>query len=224
MLNGDVLTDIDLTAQLRQHESSGARVTLALIGVDDPSAYGLVRLAGDGAVTEFVEKPSPDEIDTNLVNAGRLHHRARDPRRDAAGRDQAVDRARRVPRAGGQRALRATSARGYWLDIGTPERYLQATLRHPRAARSAPRSGCAWTMPAGSCTRAITASGRDRPRPRGDRSRLRGGGQRHRRWTHGARARGSARRWRPRRFGRCCSRAARWAAARGSRRRSSARG
>ena len=44
MLNGDVLTDMDLTAQLRQHEETGARATLALIAVDDPSAYGLVRL------------------------------------------------------------------------------------------------------------------------------------------------------------------------------------
>src|SRR5947207_9772454 len=55
MLNGDVLTDIDLTAQLRQHERTGARGTLALIPVDDPSAYGLVRLGADNAVDEFIE-------------------------------------------------------------------------------------------------------------------------------------------------------------------------
>src|ERR1700760_4201052 len=47
MLNGDVLTDIDLTAQLRQHEATGARATLALIAVEDPSAYGLVRCLAD---------------------------------------------------------------------------------------------------------------------------------------------------------------------------------
>ena len=71
MLNGDVLTDIDLTKQLEQHERSGARATLALIGVDDPSAYGLVRRRADCSVTEFVEKPGPDQaVDTNLVNAG----------------------------------------------------------------------------------------------------------------------------------------------------------
>ena len=70
MLNGDVLTDMDLTAQLRQHEDTGARATLALIEVADPSAYGLVRLDEDLSVREFVEKPSPDEIDTFLVNAG----------------------------------------------------------------------------------------------------------------------------------------------------------
>ena len=70
MLNGDCLTDMDLTAQMRQHESTGARATLALMPVDDPSAYGLVRRGEDLAVRQFVEKPSPEEIDTNLINAG----------------------------------------------------------------------------------------------------------------------------------------------------------
>src|SRR5215218_1813923 len=47
MLNGDVLTDLDLTAQMEQHERTGASATLALVPVDDPSAYGLVRTAAD---------------------------------------------------------------------------------------------------------------------------------------------------------------------------------
>src|SRR3977135_1948968 len=70
MLNGDVLTDLDLSAQLAQHDETGARATLALIGVEDPSAYGLVRLDEDRSVKEFLEKPSPDQIDTNLISAG----------------------------------------------------------------------------------------------------------------------------------------------------------
>ena len=70
MLNGDVLTDLDVSAQLEQHEHTGARATLALIPVDDPSAYGLVRLEEDRTVKEFLEKPSPDQIDTDLINAG----------------------------------------------------------------------------------------------------------------------------------------------------------
>src|SRR4051795_11850246 len=70
MLNGDVLTDIDLGAQIAQHERTGATATLALVPVDDPSNYGLVRLNDDGAVREFVEKPSADQIDTNLISAG----------------------------------------------------------------------------------------------------------------------------------------------------------
>src|SRR5437588_3805173 len=70
MLNGDVLSDIDLTAQLAAHERTGARATLALVEVEDPSAYGLVRLEPDGGVREFVEKPAPDQIDTKRINAG----------------------------------------------------------------------------------------------------------------------------------------------------------
>ena len=58
MLNGDVLTDIDLTAQVAQHERTGARGTVALMSVDDPSAYGLVRLAAERSVRGFLEKPS----------------------------------------------------------------------------------------------------------------------------------------------------------------------
>src|SRR5436309_13451915 len=70
MLNGDVLTDIDLTAQLEQHEQTGAAATLALIPVEDRSAYGLVRRSDDLSVEEFVEKPGPEQLDTNLINAG----------------------------------------------------------------------------------------------------------------------------------------------------------
>src|SRR3954447_9007867 len=55
MLHGDVLTDIDLTAQLARHEQSGARATLALVPVADPTAYGLVRLADDDSVRGFLE-------------------------------------------------------------------------------------------------------------------------------------------------------------------------
>src|SRR6201990_1796710 len=70
MLNGDVLTDIDLTAQLAQHERTGAKGTLALVPVADPSAYGLVHLHDDHSVREFLEKPSADAvIETNLISA-----------------------------------------------------------------------------------------------------------------------------------------------------------
>ena len=70
MLNGDVLTDMDLTAQIAQHERTGATATLALTPVEDPSAYGLVRTREGGEVTEFVEKPAPDQIDTHNISAG----------------------------------------------------------------------------------------------------------------------------------------------------------
>jgi mannose-1-phosphate guanylyltransferase len=127
MLNGDVLTDMDLTAQLAQHEQTGARATLALIPVEDPSAYGLVRRGPDGAVREFVEKPSPDEIDTDLVNAG-AYIIERDVLDEMAPAGTRISIEREVFPALVGRGLYGYAASGYWMDIGTPERYLQATF------------------------------------------------------------------------------------------------
>jgi mannose-1-phosphate guanylyltransferase len=127
MLNGDLLTDIDLTAQLRRHEETGARATLALMSVEDPSAYGLVRCGDDMTVREFVEKPRPDEIDTNLVNAGAyiLEREVLDDL-PSAGTKISIERDVFPSLVG--RGLHGYVASGYWLDIGTPERYLQATF------------------------------------------------------------------------------------------------
>ena len=126
MLNGDVLTDIDLTAQLRQHEETGARATLALIGVDDPSAYGLVRRRDDLSVRGFLEKPNADEIDTNLVNAGAyVLERTVLGQMAPAGTRISIERDV-FPKLVDD-GLYGYAASGYWLDIGTPERYLQAT-------------------------------------------------------------------------------------------------
>jgi mannose-1-phosphate guanylyltransferase len=126
MLNGDVLTDIDLSAQIAQHERTGAIGTLALVGVDDPTAYGLVRLADDGAVQEFVEKPTADEIDTNLISAGAYVLERRVLELIAPERNVSIER-EVWPQLVGE-GLYGFSADAYWLDIGTPERYLQGTF------------------------------------------------------------------------------------------------
>jgi mannose-1-phosphate guanylyltransferase len=126
MLNGDQLTDIDLTAQLRQHEQTGARATIALIAVEDPSAYGLVRRRDDLSVSGFLEKPNADEIDTNLVNAG-VYVLERSVLSDMAPSGTRISIERDVfPRLVDD-GLYGYEASGYWMDIGTPQRYLQAT-------------------------------------------------------------------------------------------------
>jgi mannose-1-phosphate guanylyltransferase len=127
MLNGDVLTDIDLSAQMRQHEETGARVTLALFPVDDPSAYGLVTRNEDLSVRAFVEKPRSDEIETNLISAG-AYVIERDVLTEMAPAGSRISIERDVfPELVG-RGLYGYEASGYWLDIGTPDRYLQATF------------------------------------------------------------------------------------------------
>jgi mannose-1-phosphate guanylyltransferase len=128
MLNGDVLTDLDLTAQLHQHEATGATGTLALVPVADPSGYGLVRLADNRAVTEFLEKPPADAaLDANLISAGAyvLERSVL----DLIEPDRKVSIEREVwPRLVGDGLYGFDDQQAYWVDIGTPERYLQATF------------------------------------------------------------------------------------------------
>jgi mannose-1-phosphate guanylyltransferase len=126
MLNGDVLTDLDVTAQVAQHERTGAVGTLGLVPVEDPSNYGLVRLDAENRVLGFVEKPSPNQIDTNTISAG-LYVLERSVL-DLLESDQPASIERDVfPRLVGD-GLYGHVGTGYWLDIGTPERYLQGTF------------------------------------------------------------------------------------------------
>ena len=126
MLNGDVLTDMDLTAQIARHEATGARATLALYPVDDPSRYGLVRLTDGDRVSEFVEKPAADQIDTNNISAGAyvLERSVLDLLEP--GRPASIERDV-FPRLVGE-GLHGFVHGGYWLDIGTPETFLQGTF------------------------------------------------------------------------------------------------
>jgi mannose-1-phosphate guanylyltransferase len=125
VLNGDVLTDLDLTALQRQHDERGAVATLALYPVDDPTAYGLVRRNADGEVLEFLEKPDPAEIDTDEINAGAYVLERAILDLIPAGRAVSIER-EVFPRLVGQ-GLYGRRLEGYWMDIGTPERYLQAS-------------------------------------------------------------------------------------------------
>ena len=130
MLNGDVLTDVDVTAQLRQHEATGATGTLGLVDVDDPSAYGLVLLGDHNAVTGFLEKPGPEElvgVDRYLISAG-IYVLERSVL-DLIAPDRNVSIEREVwPRLVGAGLYGAPAEHAYWMDIGTPERYLQGTF------------------------------------------------------------------------------------------------
>jgi mannose-1-phosphate guanylyltransferase len=126
MLNGDVLTDIDLTAQIAQHDRAGAAATLALVPVEDPSAYGLVCLDDERAVTDFIEKPSADSIGTDLISAGAYVLERSILELVPPGRNVSIER-EVWPHLIGS-GLYGFPSRSYWLDIGTPERYLQGTF------------------------------------------------------------------------------------------------
>jgi mannose-1-phosphate guanylyltransferase len=122
-LNGDVLTDLDLTALVRTHEERAARATIALYPVEDSSAYGLVHCDEQGGVREFLEKTG--EAVPGEINAGAyvLDRSVLDL--VPAGRTVSIER-EVFPRLVGD-GLSALPLDGYWMDIGTPERYLQAS-------------------------------------------------------------------------------------------------
>jgi mannose-1-phosphate guanylyltransferase len=124
VLNGDVLCDLDLTALIEQHDRTGARATIALYPVEDPFGYGLVHRHDDGEITEFLEKPDRGQIDTDEINAGAyLLERSVLDRIPA---DRAVSIEREVfPELIGD-GLYGIRLKGYWIDIGTPERFLDA--------------------------------------------------------------------------------------------------
>ena len=69
MLNGDNISDYDLTALTERHEKQQALATLTLVEVVDVSSYGVARLGGE-KIVEFVEKPAPEEAPSSLANAG----------------------------------------------------------------------------------------------------------------------------------------------------------
>jgi mannose-1-phosphate guanylyltransferase len=124
ILNGDVLTDIDLTAELREHERAEARATLALYAVEDTASYGVVLTDADGRVTDFIEK-AEGEAPTNRINAG-AYVIERDVV-EAIPPGRAVSFEREIFPGLVGNGLYGYLAEGYWIDIGTPERYLEAT-------------------------------------------------------------------------------------------------
>jgi len=126
MLNGDVLTDLNLTEQMAQHERTGAKATLALVPVPDPTAYGLVHLNEDRSVREFLEKPSSDRIDSNLISAGAYVLERQLLELVPAERNVSIER-EVWPLLIGD-GLYGFPSDSYWLDIGTPERYLKGTF------------------------------------------------------------------------------------------------
>jgi mannose-1-phosphate guanylyltransferase len=124
VLNGDVLCDLDLSAQIEQHARTGARATLALYPVPDPTGYGLIHRHEDGEITEFLEKPEPDQIDTDEINAGAYLLERSVLDEIAPEREVSIER-EVFPRLVGK-GLYGIRLDGYWIDIGTPERYLEA--------------------------------------------------------------------------------------------------
>jgi mannose-1-phosphate guanylyltransferase len=125
--NGDVMTDLDVAALVEAHRRFRAEATLHLIGVDDPSAFGVVDLAADGRVHAFVEKPAPGTEPSNLINAGTYVFEPSVLARIEPGRPVSVERDT-FPRLVADGSLYGVATEDYWIDAGRPELYRAANL------------------------------------------------------------------------------------------------
>ena len=133
VVNGDVLTDLDVGSLVAFHDATGGEATIALHQVDDPSAFGVVPTDDDGRVLAFVEKPPRDEAPTDLINAGTYVLEPSVLDRIPVGQKVSVERVT-FPAMVSDRTLFAVAdhvlagAPVYWADTGTPAQYLDAML------------------------------------------------------------------------------------------------
>ena len=127
VLNGDVLTDLDLRQLVALHRDRRAEATIALTPVDDPSRYGVVPTNADGLVLGFIEKPPRDQAPTNWINAGSYILEPSVIERIPGGRKVSIER-ETFPALVADHSLFALQSDVYWVDAGTPSTYLEVNL------------------------------------------------------------------------------------------------
>jgi len=153
VVNGDVLTDLDVSAMVEFHHGRGAEATISLATVADPSAFGLVEIdPGDGHVERFVEKPAFRLPGPGLVSAGTYVLEPSVLDRVPPGARMSIER-RVFPALVEKQSLYGYPSSDYWTDTGTPAQYLQAQLDLLNGLRPGPPApgavdtgGSVWTL------------------------------------------------------------------------------
>ena len=152
VFNGDVLTQVDVNAVLKLHRERKAKATIVLTPVENPRAYGLVETDSDGNIQRFLEKPGDNEITVNTINAG-IYILEPDTF-DRIPKDTAwsIERSYFPSLIERGETFVAYVDNGYWIDIGTPAKYLQCTATSWTAAMPLPRlpgwpHGAPWVAP-----------------------------------------------------------------------------
>lgn len=126
VFNGDILTDANLAEILQFHRQRQARLTLTLTRVKDPTLYGLVETDSQGKIIGFREKPSPNEVTCNTINAGIYILEPEILGHIPPGVVYSLERELFPKLLELKVPLYATTSDAYWLDIGTLEKYHQA--------------------------------------------------------------------------------------------------
>lgn len=126
VFNGDVLTSLDLASVIALHRAKGAMATLVLTPVENPSAYGLVETGPDGWVQRFIEKPGPDEVTCNTINAGIYVLEPSVLKYMPKGEPYSFERNLFPALLEHKEPVLSFIQDRYWIDIGTPRKYLEA--------------------------------------------------------------------------------------------------
>jgi NDP-sugar pyrophosphorylase family protein len=124
VFNGDVLTQIDLPSVIALHRERKAKATIVLTPVENPTAYGLVETDPDGNITRFLEKPKPEEITCDTINAGIYVLEPDTLDRIPKDTNWSIERSYFPSLVERKETFIAYVYRGYWIDIGTPEKYV----------------------------------------------------------------------------------------------------
>jgi mannose-1-phosphate guanylyltransferase len=150
VVNGDVITEIDIAALVAFHTKQGAQATIALTPVEDPSRFGVVPTDEDGRVVAFIEKPPAGEAPTNLINAGIYVLEPSVIEGVAADRRVSIER-ETFPALVDRGALYALASDRRWIDIGTPAAYIEANLDLGGAAGGGAVVGSGVRVDDGAC-------------------------------------------------------------------------
>ena len=126
VFNGDIFTDLHLAQVIAFHREKKAAATIVLTPVENPSAYGLVETEEDGRVRRFLEKPKPEEITCNTINAGVYVLEPHILDYIPQGEPFSFEYQLFPALLAANEPFYAYTWQGYWLDIGAPSRYLQA--------------------------------------------------------------------------------------------------
>lgn len=124
VFNGDILTDLDLGAMLRAHRAANAQISISLTPVEDPTQFGVVEFDTDNRVERFTEKPKREEVRSNLINAGTYILEPRVLDYVPNGQFSMFERELFPQRVAAGDTVLAYPSTAYWIDIGTPDKYL----------------------------------------------------------------------------------------------------
>src|ERR1700730_10904064 len=163
VFNGDVLTEVDLGAVIALHRERKAKATIVLTPVENPSAYGLVETDARGNIRRFLEKPNADEITCDTINAGIYVLEPDTFDRIPKDTPWSIERSFFPSLIERQETFVAHVSRGYWIDIGTPEKYVQVHRDimdgRYRAAPFTDSSARVWISPQARVEDGVTVEG-----------------------------------------------------------------